>query len=86
MNLSTKLTLHRGQREIDLLFLGAAYRRNGGLSSQEKIVATGGPHGKRPAYMGDAFFDRMVTTLDALKKLDFDVDLPGHGVPSPTRV
>jgi len=35
----------------------------------------------RPAYMGDAFFDEWVTTLDALKKLDFAVDLPGHGVP-----
>ncbi|HTD43410.1 MAG TPA: hypothetical protein VK687_04480, partial [Bryobacteraceae bacterium] len=35
----------------------------------------------RIAYMGDAFFDEWITTLDALKKLDFKVDLPGHGVP-----
>lgn len=33
------------------------------------------------AYMGDAFFDEWVTTLDALKKLDFALVLPGHGVP-----
>ena len=31
--------------------------------------------------MGDAYFDEWVTTLDALKKLNFAVDLPGHGVP-----
>jgi hypothetical protein len=35
----------------------------------------------RLAYMGDAFFDEWITTLEALKKLDFAVDLPGHGVP-----
>ena len=33
------------------------------------------------AYMGDAQFDEWVTTLDALKKLDWDTDLPGHGAP-----
>jgi len=35
----------------------------------------------RLAYMGDAFFSEWITTLDELKKLDFAVDLPGHGVP-----
>ena len=33
------------------------------------------------AYMGDAQFDEWVTTLEALKKLDFEADLPGHGAP-----
>ena len=33
------------------------------------------------SYMGDAQFDEWVTTLEALKKLDFDTVLPGHGVP-----
>ena len=33
------------------------------------------------AYMGDAQFDEWITTLDALKKLDFETDLPGHGAP-----
>jgi glyoxylase-like metal-dependent hydrolase (beta-lactamase superfamily II) len=33
------------------------------------------------AYMGDAFFDEWITTLDALKKLDFALVLPGHGAP-----
>jgi cyclase len=35
----------------------------------------------QPAYMGDAMFDEWIKTLDALKELDFVVDLPGHGVP-----
>ncbi len=32
-------------------------------------------------YMGDAYFDEWITTLGALKRIDFAVDLPGHGVP-----
>src|SRR5262249_62419077 len=35
----------------------------------------------RLAYMGNAFFSERITTLEELKKLDFAVDLPGHGVP-----
>jgi glyoxylase-like metal-dependent hydrolase (beta-lactamase superfamily II) len=31
--------------------------------------------------MGDAFFDEWVTTLEALKKLNFTLVLPGHGRP-----
>jgi glyoxylase-like metal-dependent hydrolase (beta-lactamase superfamily II) len=33
------------------------------------------------AYMGDAFFDEWVVTLENLKKLDFGLVLPGHGTP-----
>jgi len=33
------------------------------------------------AYMGDAQFDEWIATLEALKKLDWDLDLPGHGAP-----
>ena len=47
----------------------------------ERIVCTGDLMGSRLAYMGDAFFDEWVATLDALKKLDFGLVLPGHGVP-----
>ncbi len=83
MTYSTRLTLQRGQREIDLLFLGRGH--TGGDTvvylPKEKIVATGDLMESRPAYMGDAFFDEWITTLEALKKLDFVVDLPGHGVP-----
>jgi cyclase len=80
---SSKLVLHEGKREIDLLFLGRGH--TGGDTvvylPNEKIVCSGDLMESRLAYMGDAFFDDWVTTLDGLKKLDWDVDLPGHGVP-----
>ena len=80
---SSKLVLHRGGREIDILFLGRGH--TGGdtvvFLPTEKIVATGDLMESRLAYMGDAYFDEWVTTLEALKKLDFDIDLPGHGIP-----
>lgn len=80
---SSKLVLHRGSREIDLIFLGRGH--TGGDSvvflPKEKIVATGDLMESRLAYMGDAFFDEWIATLGELKKLDFDVVLPGHGIP-----
>jgi glyoxylase-like metal-dependent hydrolase (beta-lactamase superfamily II) len=48
---------------------------------KERIVCPGDLMESRPAYMGDGLFDEWITTLDALKKLDFDIVLPGHGVP-----
>jgi glyoxylase-like metal-dependent hydrolase (beta-lactamase superfamily II) len=78
-----KLVLHRGGREIDLLFLGRGH--TGGdtvvFLPKERIVATGDLMESRIAFMGSAFFDEWLKTLDALKKLDFTVDLPGHGAP-----
>jgi glyoxylase-like metal-dependent hydrolase (beta-lactamase superfamily II) len=80
---ASKLVLHSGSREIQLLFLGRGH--TGGdtvvFLPKERIVCTGDLMESRLAYMGDAFFDEWVTTLEALKKLDFAVDLPGHGVP-----
>ncbi len=81
---ASKMTLHKGKREIQLLFLGRGH--TGGDTfvylPQERIICTGDmEEGARLAYMGDAFFDEWVTTLDALKKLDFTLVLPGHGTP-----
>ena len=80
---SSKLVLHRGSREIDLLFLGRGH--TGGDTvvylPKEKIVITGDLMESRLAYMGDAFFDEWVTTLGKLKEIDFNVVLPGHGIP-----
>src|ERR1041385_7933301 len=80
---SSKLVLYGGSREIQLLFLGRGH--TGGdtvvFLPRERIVCTGGLMGSRLAYMGDAFFDEWVATLEALKKLDFALVLPGHGVP-----
>ncbi len=83
IHFSTKMVLNRGGREIDLLFLGRGH--TGGdtvvFLPKERIVCTGDLMESRLAYMGDAFFDEWITTLEELKKLDFAVDLPGHGVP-----
>jgi glyoxylase-like metal-dependent hydrolase (beta-lactamase superfamily II) len=80
---SDKLALHSGNREIDLLFLGRGH--TGGDTvvwlPKERIVCSGDLMESRIAYMGDAYFDEWVATLDKLKALDFAVDLPGHGVP-----
>jgi glyoxylase-like metal-dependent hydrolase (beta-lactamase superfamily II) len=80
---SNKLVLHRGGREIQLLFLGRGH--TGGdtvvFLPKERIVCTGDLMESRLAYMGSAYFDEWLKTLDALKRLDFAVDLPGHGAP-----
>ncbi len=83
MTYSDKLTLYRGGREIRLLFLGRGH--TGGdtvvFLPRERIVATGDLMESRIAFMGSAFFDEWLKTLDALKGLDWAVDLPGHGAP-----
>src|SRR5258708_50305 len=83
MSYSSKMTLFRGQREIRLLFLGRGHTQGDTVVflPKEKLVCTGDLMESRLAYMGDAMFDEWVTTLDALKELQFDTVLPGHGVP-----
>ncbi len=80
---SSKLILNKGSREIQLLFLGRGH--TGGdtvvFLPEERIVCTGDLMETRLAYMGDAYFDEWVATLENLKKLDFAVVLPGHGTP-----
>lgn len=80
---SMKMTLYRGQREIQLLFLGRGHTQGDTVVflPKERIVCTGDLMESRLAYMGDGVFDEWVTTLEALKKLDFDTVLPGHGGP-----
>jgi cyclase len=80
---ASKMVLHKGKREIQLLFLGRGH--TGGdtvvFLPNERIVCTGDLMETGVAYMGDAFFDEWVVTLEALKKLDFALVLPGHGTP-----
>ena len=83
MTYSSKMTLYQGHREIQLLFLGRGHTQGDTVVflPKERIVCTGDLMESRIAYMGDAMFDEWITTLDALKELDFDTVLPGHGVP-----
>ncbi len=81
---ASKMVLYKGAREIQLLHLGRGH--TGGDTfvylPRERLVCTGDmDEGTRIAYMGDAFFDEWIVSLEALKKLDFTLVLPGHGRP-----
>ena len=80
---STRKVMDLGGREVQLLFLGRGHTNGDTVVflPKEKIVATGDLMESQIAYMGDAQFSEWLTTLDSLKKLDFDTDLPGHGMP-----
>lgn len=79
--LTDQLTLHRGGREIRLLFLGRGH--TGGdvvvYLPAQKLVMTGDLLVEGISYMGDAYLADWAATLDRLKTLDFDRVLPGHG-------
>jgi len=83
MTLSDSMTLHRGAREIRLLFLGKGH--TGGdvvvYLPAEKILITGDLLLESVPFMGDAFPSEWIDTLDQLKALDFDIVVPGHGRP-----
>ena len=80
---SKKKVLNLGGREVDLLFLGRGHTNGDTVVflPKEKVVCSGDLMESQIAYMGDAQFDEWINTLDALKKLDFVTDLPGHGAP-----
>jgi cyclase len=80
---STKKVIDLGGREVQLLFLGRGHTNGDTVVylPKEKIVCSGDLMESQVAYMGNAQFDEWITTLDALKKLDFTTDLPGHGAP-----
>ncbi len=82
------LTLHKGGREVQLLFLGRGH--TGGDTMvylpAERIVFTGDFFEGRPgggvlSYLGDSFIDEWPESLERLKALDFDTIVPGHGAP-----
>ena len=76
-----KLTLHRGQREIQIHHLGRGH--TGGdvvvFLPSERIVFTGDLFFDGAPYLGDSYPEDFVETLEKLKQFDFDVAVPGHG-------
>src|SRR6185295_4614003 len=80
---SKKMDVKVGQHEVQLLFLGRGHTNGDTVVflPKERIVATGDLMESGPAYMGDGQFDEWIVTLENLKKLDFDLILPGHGAP-----
>ena len=81
VTLRTQMTLHRGDREIQIRFLGRAHTAGDVVVylPREKVVITGDMLTAALSNMSDAFVNEWATTLDELKKLDFDTVLPGHG-------
>jgi glyoxylase-like metal-dependent hydrolase (beta-lactamase superfamily II) len=81
LTLINKITLHRGGREIQLLHLGRGHTGGDVITflPKEKVAFTGDLFYAGAAYLGDAFPEEFVETLEKLKQLDFDVLVPGHG-------
>ena len=81
VTIKDKMTIFRGNREIQLLYLGHGH--TGGdvvvYLPKERILCSGDLMTNGTSNMVDGFADEWVNTLDELKKLDFDTVLPGHG-------
>jgi cyclase len=81
LTLSTEMTLYRGTREIQIRFLGRGHTAGDVVVflPNEKVVITGDFLTSGLSNMSDSYPVEWVASLDALKKLDFDTVLPGHG-------
>ena len=81
VTLSTQMTLFRGDREIQIRFLGRGH--TGGdvvvYLPRERAVITGDLLTSSTSNMSDSYPLEWATTLEELKKLDFDTVIPGHG-------
>lgn len=81
LTLTTSMSIFKGGREIQLLHLGRGH--TGGdvivYLPQEKLVCAGDLLTAGLSYMGDAYVDEWVTSLERLKALDFETIIPGHG-------
>jgi glyoxylase-like metal-dependent hydrolase (beta-lactamase superfamily II) len=82
VTLDRKMTLFRGGREIQLLFLGRGHTDTDVVVylPKERIVCTGDLMESVISYMGDSYPEDWIQTLDRLKEIDFDTVMPGHGV------
>ena len=81
LTLTQTMTLHRGAREIRIMFLGRGHTAGDVVVylPKERMVATGDLMVNGTSYMGDAFFTDWIDTIEAVKKLDIGTVLPGHG-------
>ena len=83
VTMNEKMTLFRGSREIQIIFLGRAH--TGGdvvvYFPQDRLVFTGDIAFAGPSFLGDGYVDEWPETLENLRALDFDVFVPGHGRP-----
>ena len=78
-----RMTLYRGAREIQILFLGRAHTGGDAFVyfPNERLLFTGDVAFSGPSYLGDGYVDEWPQTLEKMKALDFDLFIPGHGGP-----
>jgi glyoxylase-like metal-dependent hydrolase (beta-lactamase superfamily II) len=81
VTLTTQMTLYRGKREIQIRYLGRGHTAGDVVVylPGEKVVMTGDFLTSGLSNMSDSFPNEWADSLEALKKLDFDTVLPGHG-------
>src|SRR5688572_1464932 len=81
VTLTTQMTLHRGDREIQIRYLGRGHTAGDVVVylPKEKAVITGDLLTSSTSNMSDSYPAEWAATLEELKKLDFDTVLPGHG-------
>lgn len=81
VTLTTQMTLHRGDREIQIMFLGRGHTAGDVVVflPKEKVVVTGDFLTSGTSNLSDSYPLEWAAALDELKKLDFDTVIPGHG-------
>jgi cyclase len=81
VTLRTEMTLFRGSREIQIRYLGRGHTAGDIVVflPKERVVMTGDFLTSGLSNMSDSYPQDWVVSLDALKKLDFQTVLPGHG-------
>jgi glyoxylase-like metal-dependent hydrolase (beta-lactamase superfamily II) len=81
VTLTTAMTLFRGDREIQIRYLGRGHTAGDVVVylPKERAVITGDLLTSSTSNLSDSYPAEWAATLDELKKLDFDVVIPGHG-------
>lgn len=75
-----ELTIVHSPRQIRLLHVGRGHTAGDLVVflPSDRIVITGDLLQSDIPYMGDGYFPEWITSLDSVKKLDFDIVVPGH--------
>ena len=81
VTLTTEMTLHRGDREIQIRYLGRGHTAGDIVVflPRERVVITGDLLTSGLSNMSDSYPLEWADSLEALKKLEFDTIVPGHG-------
>ena len=81
VTLTTQMTLFRGDREIQIRYLGRGHTAGDIVVylPRERAVITGDLLTSSTSNMSDSYPQEWAATLEELKKLDFDTVIPGHG-------